>query len=180
MRKEVVYNGRMNLRDYPQPIDGDQETPAETYLPRVEFGTHITHYYGDYVRKSFVAVAAILVIFLPLLGRGAIVLLPVQIIGVIVLIVLAALTSPKNKRIMMGNAAASVLGIIVFEVVAIAAFLRTDMWQFYAFEALALVFLSSLYFSLKTIRAMEMGIVGKRDLPGEFMQEKYHDAQAEK
>ena len=72
----------MHPSDYPQPKDDESEALAETYLPRIDFGTHITHYYGDYVRKLFVSVAAVLMIFAPFFGVQVSFLLPVQIFGV--------------------------------------------------------------------------------------------------
>ena len=145
----------------------------EMYLPRLYIGRHISHYYGDHVRRIFVGVALILLVSAPFFAGSAFVLLPIQIACALFLITLSALTNPKNKMIMLANAVASFLGVIAFEMVAFAAYTAGSPIAMLGFQAIAIAFISSFYLSLKTVRAMELGQIGKRDLPGEFLAEKH-------
>ena len=159
--------------------DSDVQREAlegDTYLPRRYLHGPIAHYYGDLVRRIFLGIAVVLLIAAPFLGDAAFTLLPFEIIGALVLIILSALTNPKNKTIMIANAGASVVGAIVFELTAFAAYRAELPGTMLGFQAFAVAFIFALYFSLKTIRAMELGQIGQRDLPGEFMEEKYRDA----
>jgi hypothetical protein len=149
-----------------------------TYLPRLLTG-NIAHYYGDYVRRIFLGIALILLLSIPFVADTAFVLLPIQIIGAIILILLSALTNPKNKIIMIADVAASVLGIIALELFALAAYRGGAVMAMIGFQTLAVAFMYALYLSLKTLRAMELHQIGVRDLPGEFMQQKHEEARAE-
>lgn len=146
-----------------------------TYLPRMLKG-HIAHYYGDFVRRIFLGVAIILLFLTPFLADTAFILIPLQIIGAVILILLSALTNPKNKTIMVANVAAALIGIVVFEMFALAAYRGGAIMLMIGFQILALSFIYAFYLSLKTLRAMELGQIGKRDIPGEFLEEKHREA----
>ncbi len=146
-----------------------------TYLPRILRG-HIAHYYGDFVRRIFLGVAIILLLSAPFLADTAFVLVPLQIIGAVVLILLSALTNPKNKTIMVADVVASLVGIVVLEMFALAAYRGGAVMAMIGFQILALAFIYAFYLSLKTLRSMELGQIGKRDLPGEFLEEKHREA----
>ncbi len=146
------------------------------YFPRV--GGYIAHYYGDFIRRIFLGVAIILILSAPFLADIALILTLLQIIGAVVLIFLSAVTNPKNKTIMIANVAASLVGIVAFEMFALAAYRSEVIMAMIGFQIFALAFIYSFYLSLKTLRAMELGQIGKRDLPGEFMEEKYDEVKA--
>ncbi len=145
-----------------------------TYFPRVR--GHISHYYGDHVRKMFLGVAVALLLSAPFLTGVLSPLAPLHIIIAPLLIGLSALTNPKNQMIMLANAGAAVVGAILFEIIAFALYRQGFVWATISYEALALVLVFGLYFSLKTARAMREGLIGKRDLPGEFLEEKYRQS----
>jgi hypothetical protein len=69
---------------------------------------------------------------------------------------------------------------VLFEIVALAAFKFDATLLFVGSEAMALILASALYMSLKTVRAMQLHQIGKRDLPGEFMVEKFKDAREQR
>ncbi len=138
------------------------------YLPGLNIGPRVPHYYGDYVRRLFLGAAVLMFVFVPLFGFVAPMLLPIQIFGAVILITLGALTNPKKRSILMLDALASAIGIILFEVIALSSYTSGDGLGFFAHEVLAFTFMFSLYFSLKTVRAMEMGLLGKEPMPGEF------------
>ncbi len=146
-----------------------------TYLPRMLKG-HIAHYYGDFVRRIFLGVSIILLLSAPFLADAAPALIPFQILGAVGLVLLSALTNPKNKTIMIANVAASLVGIVALEICALAAYRGEAILAMIAFQILALAFIYAFYLSLKTLRAMELGQIGKRDIPGEFLEEKRREA----
>lgn len=156
--------------------DFDEDNLGDgTYLPRMLRG-HIAHYYGDFVRRIFLGVAIILLLSAPFLADSSLVLVPLQIIGAVVLILLSALTNPKNKTIMLADVAASLVGIVVLEIFALAAYRAGAIVAMIGLQVLALAFIYAFYLSLKTLRAMELGQIGKRDIPGEFLEQKRHEA----
>ena len=131
-------------------------------------GPSIPHYYGDHVRQIFIVTGAAMLIMAPFLINRAPALLPFEIGGAIVLVVLAALTNPKKLWVLMTDSLAAGVGIIVFESLAIAAYASGNWFAFMALEVVTLAFLFALYFSLKTVRSMVLGQVGKRGTFGEF------------
>lgn len=145
-----------------------------TYFPRVR--GHISHYYGDHVRRMFLGVAVALLISAPFLSGVLSSLAPLHIIIAPLLIGLSALTNPKNQMIMFANAGTAVVGAIMFEIIAFALYRQDFVWATICYEAIALVLVFGLYFSLKTARAMRVGMIGKRDVPGEFLEEKHRKA----
>lgn len=135
------------------------------YFPRLRLGPRVPHYYGDNVRKLFIIASVMMLVFVPLFGVIAAFVLPLQIVGAMILIVLAALTSPTKELSLVADALAAGAGIVTFEIVAIASYLMDNIVGFIANEVLSFVFILALYFALKTIRAMRTRQIGKRDLP---------------
>lgn len=155
----------------PEAQKEQQMTTAEMYFGAA-FGPRLPHYYGDYVRRLFISAAALMLVLAPFLqGSLWLVTLPLDIIGALVLIILAALTHPKKELIMIANAAAAGIGLAASEVVALLAYGNGESLLFITREVLAFLFVLALYFSLKTLRAMRFQQVGKRELPGEFLED---------
>mgnify|MGYP001611693625 CR=1 FL=1 len=156
----------------PEAKEEKEMTTADLYFPGLNLGPRLAHYYGDYVRKLFIVAAALMLILAPFLPSGLWVLtLPFDIVGALVLVALAALTNPKKELIMLANAAAAGIGLAASEVIALSAFANGESLVFIAREVLAFVFVLALYFALKTLRAMRFQQVGKRELPGEFLED---------
>ena len=148
----------------------------DTYFPRI--GGYIAHYYGDHIRKMFLGVAVALLVSAPFLSGVLEPLSPFHILIAPLLIGLSALTNPRNQLVMTVNVGVAVVGSIPFELIAFTLYRQGYVWSAICYEAIALTLVFALYFSLKTLRAMRLGIIGKRDLPGEFMEEKYEEAKA--
>jgi hypothetical protein len=149
---------------------GEEAGTSPTLPPPFKFmGTDIPHYYGDHVRQIFVVTGALMLIMAPFLVNRAPALLPFQIGGAIILVILAALTNPKKIWVLMTDSLASGVGVIVFESLAIAAYASGNWLAFIALEVVTIAFLFALYFSLKTVRTMMLGQVGKRPTFGEFV-----------
>lgn len=129
----------------------------------------IPHYYGDTVRRIFLGGAVFLLFVSPFLGRDVPLVLGVGIAGALVLALLGAITNPQKKWSMIANAIAAAICIFVAEVFALASFSAEEYLVFMFSEIFAIAFLFALYFSVKTVRAMFMGRMGKKDTVGEFL-----------
>jgi hypothetical protein len=115
----------------------------------------IPHYYGDKVRQLLLAAGCLIllaVIFDRELQNFYIVL---GVVGVLIFTILAGLTSPQNRKVLVNTAALSAAMFLLFEYFAISNFISTQVVTSPAFllrEALAVIFLTILYFSTKTLR----------------------------
>lgn len=147
----------------------------ESYLPRLYTGAHLSHYYGDDVRRMFMGIAVALLVSAPFLDGVLESLAPLHMIVAPVLIVLSALMSPKNKLVMMGGAAAAFVGALMFELIAFSLYRQGYTRATIGYELLALALVFSLYYTLKTVRAMQLGQIGRRDVPGEFLEIKHRE-----
>ena len=133
------------------------------------FRTHdIEHYYGDYVRALFVGDAALSAVAIPLLGD----LLPfgtfAQVGCTLLLVLLAGLINPHSKMLVVYGVIVSGVGVFLLESAAISFYPVDTMQLFAAREVAALMLLFAFYFSIKTLRAMMLGKVGKMERPWEF------------
>lgn len=134
-------------------------------------GPSVSHYYGDIVRQLFVAGTGVMLLGSPFYGEHIRTELPFLIIGGVVLISLAALTNPHARAILHANAVAAGVALVVFQWWALFAYEDSSWAQFILREAIAVLFLGAFYFSMKTVRAMLFGQIGKREAPGEFEKE---------
>jgi hypothetical protein len=133
-------------------------------------GRDIPHYYGDYVRPLFIAMAVLSFVVTPLWGD----MLPFGIIAQVgaslLLVVLAGLTNAKSLRIMLVNATVAGVSVVLLESYAI--ILRSvgphQNELFLARELGVILMLVALYFSVKTARSMLTGKIGHPDSPLEF------------
>src|SRR5690348_7517334 len=113
---------------------------------------NIAHYYGDFVRQLFIFSAILLAVAIPIGGD----LLPFglffQIATVIVLVVLAGLTAPKSETVLLMDALVAGLGLLLVEGMAISNYQSQSFLVFLTREAVAVMLLFALYYSIKTIR----------------------------
>lgn len=130
------------------------------------FGT-LRHYYGDVVRTIFVAVAIMVGVIVPFssdLTTGVIVGAP----AIVLLLVLAGLTSPHGRVVLALNAIAAGLGVVLTQAIALGAYAR-ELYPLFAFlEFMSVLLMIALYFSVKTVRASVSHKIGKVDGLGEF------------
>ncbi len=129
----------------------------------------ILHYYGDYVRLLFVVGAILAFVATPLWGH----LLPSlgtawEIGGAVLRILLAGLTNPHSNLVMLSNTLISALGVYFFESAAVTYFTWDEFPLFLVREGMAIALLLALYFSVKPLRSMSQGRIGKQYEPGEF------------
>lgn len=144
---------------------GRTDSYYPVYFPRWQ---SIPHYYGDLVRQFFLAAVALMLFTAPFYAESFTVQMPFIVVGALVLIALAALTNPRGKAIMMLNAVAAGVGLIMYEAWALFQYRQDDYIALVLLEGCALIFLFAFYFSMKTWRAMMMNMVGKDADNNEF------------
>ena len=138
-------------------------------LPGIGLEPSIPHYYGDYVRQIFMLAGAAMLILAPFLINRSPELIPFEIAGAIILVCLAALTNPHKQLVMTANVIAAGAVVLMYEILALSAYAAGDTLIFIEREALAVLLLFALYFSVKTLRNMILGQTGKRDRVGDFI-----------
>lgn len=113
------------------------------------------HYYGDVVRSCFLAIGLVLTVTILVDWQLITVYLLVGVVGILALVVLAGMTSPRSPRLILVEAVISGAGFVFFEYMAIAAFgaakTVTDP-VFFLRQLLAILFLIALYFGVKSVR----------------------------
>lgn len=132
----------------------------------------VPHYYGDYVRQFMLGAAALMLFTAPFYGESIRTELPFIVIGTLVLVALAAATNPWKQNVMTYDAIASGVGLTIFQTWAVWGYEESTLLAFVFRQALALIFLAAFYFSVKTVRAMILHQIGKRDSNEEFGAEK--------
>lgn len=123
----------------------------------------LAHYYGHIVRYLFLAAAVLMIITLPLFYKYLNVPIIFSVFAIAVLGIAAGLTNPKQISSAIVNFVVSCFGFIIFGYVAVKAYenITGDDKYIITTVALALIFLFSIYFSMKTLRAELIA-----DLPG--------------
>jgi len=128
----------------------------------------VPHYHGDFVRQLFIAGAAIMLLGAPFYTGTVRTLLPFLVCGALVLVALAALTNPHKRNIMMANSIVAGVGLLIYETWALFSYAQSTLIEFTLRQLIAFVFMGAFYFSMKTLRAMALGKIGKRPEIGEF------------
>lgn len=128
----------------------------------------VPHYYGDPLRRLFVAIAVLSVVVIPLWGD----LLPFgtffELGGALFLVILAGLTNPHSPTVAIIDALVAGIGALLLETAAINFFHTQSIILFLVRETGAILFLFALYFAVKTMRAMLLKQVGHQTEQGEF------------
>lgn len=119
--------------------------------------SHIPHYFGDIVRRLFIVNGVIVLIALPVFKH----FLPISSLAstsaIVFLIIFAAMTNPLLPWVNKTNVAISVIGLLIFENLAIVSYGIVAFEQSLVYQVLSAIFFFSLYFSVKTFRAMAIG-----------------------
>ena len=117
------------------------------------FGS-IPHYHGDIVRQLLLSAGALIIVAVPMLSTISIFTTPFELAGAVLLVVCAGMTSASRAWPLVLDAMVSAVGLVVYEPLALLAYRSGDLLLFVVYEALSLLFLFALYFSIKTIRSM--------------------------
>lgn len=144
------------------------ESGYNSWRASLAWNRDIPHYYGDYVRSLFIAMAVLSFVVVPLWGD----LLPFGIIpqigASVLLVLLAGFTSARNFYLMLVNATVAGVSVVLLETFAIIRHPFDGVQLFVAREFGVLLMLTALYFSVKTLRSMMDGKIGHTDSPLEF------------
>jgi hypothetical protein len=113
----------------------------------------LPHYYGDITRIIFIVIGVIMLLGLPSMTQVLNLSAAYPIVAIIILGVAAGYTNPKKRGSLLLNIWVSVIGLAAF--IYISLFLRshffTGGWLFLN-QIIAILFLVSLYFSIKSLR----------------------------
>ncbi len=112
------------------------------------------HYYGDTVRQLFLAGGIIILVAMPFYNN----IIPADPILVTVLVVIlalaAAITTIEKVWIMLINSIISAMFVVMFETYSVIYYVNDGTVLLLIRQAIALIFLFALYYSVKTLRAM--------------------------
>src|SRR3989338_4115155 len=131
-------------------------------------GETVAHYYGDFVREFLLGGAVVMLLTAPFYADELRAELPIEVITAVILVALAAMTSPWKKSILVADAIAAGVVTIVYQIWALNGYGTTTNVIFVLREAISIIFLFAFYFSVKTVRAMVLHQIGKRVSPDEF------------
>lgn len=113
----------------------------------------LPHYYGDYVRRLFVAVAVLLLVALPFYPDTFLFFSPVTgLLLVAALLLLAGITSPRKKLVIYADIACAFAGVFFFEYAAIINYEQELFAVSFVRQAVAILFAFAAYFSSKSLR----------------------------
>lgn len=118
----------------------------------------LRHYHGDALRGLFVLAALIMILAI---SMGAI--LPLSTFGTVtfavVLMIVAGITNPAQNWINWVNVILAVVGTLIFGMNAVAHYRAGGTLldiSYISVEALGLIFLFAIYFSVKTVRGLAL------------------------
>lgn len=115
------------------------------------------HYYGDIVRRLFLAGSLVLLVSLPLFAHMLLISAAIPILLILLFGLVAAWTSPAQKAVGVINAVIAAAAVAVFAYFASSVFQydhvdwHQDAIRILAF-ALSVNFFLAFYFSVKTVR----------------------------
>jgi hypothetical protein len=151
-------------------FDDSVSLQKDLWAPSYALWPAVSHYYGNYVRQAMLTAAVLMLVGAPFYANPGTLSseLPFIITAAVVVVALAALTNPKSRFIIMLSSVISGVGLILYEWWALNDYAIISSFAFVIRELIAVLFLVAMYFSLKTLRAMIFGQVGKLDSPADF------------
>lgn len=140
--------------------DGNNQAPyGFSRDPQTVTKKPFPHYYGNTVRVIFI-IAAFVMLASALFDEGLLAFyLLAGIFGALTLTILAGLTNPKTMSVLIAEAVVAALAFLIFEYFAISAYRQTESLTDIIFllrQILAILFITALYFSVKTVRGMKL------------------------
>ena len=139
----------------------------------------VKHYYGDAARGLMLGASALLLVASPLYGNNLRAEFPFEVLGALIIVALAALTSPRDRWASVADSVVTGVGVAVYATWGIYEYDVINPIAFMLRLAIAVIFLFAFYFSLKTVRAFAMRQIGKTVDEFETEAEKAHDRELE-
>lgn len=129
----------------------------ERYFEGWEPRTH--HYYGDIVRRLFIAVAVIMAVGLPLFMDKVPMPAFISILVILAIGFAAGLTNPKQTWTTIADFSMAILGLVFFEFLSIESYREENGMTLYFFynQGITVLFFFALYYASKTLRAIYLG-----------------------
>lgn len=143
------------------------DTP-QGFEPSYSTFTPIEHYYGDSVRELILGGTVLMLLTSPLYADKIVTEFPFEVVGAIAAVCFAALTNPWKRWVLIGDAVLSGVAAVIFQAWAVLDFSTDNPVAFVLREAIAVIALFALYFSIKTVRAMVLNQVGRQPVVPEF------------
>jgi hypothetical protein len=129
----------------------------EEIFPKKSSDEPPEHYYGDIVRRLFLAAGLIMIIGYAFFSGLIQVPIFISLFSVVLISLLAGFQNPANKSIIGINLVVSVVACVLFQDTAITNYLsdaNRNTWFFIINEALAIIFFFCIYYSAKTFRSV--------------------------
>ena len=133
-------------------VDGSVPLPYTRSMASVR-PSAFSHYYGDAVRKLFLAAGVIMLVALPFFNQLLPVSVTTSLLAVLVISVVAGLTNPMQRWVMVLDVLLSLAAALVFEYHGIVGYTTSPLFLFLTNQALAIIFFFALYLSVKTLRS---------------------------
>lgn len=114
----------------------------------------VSHYYGDTVRKLFLAGGLIMLLMLPFVHDRLPVSFVTSILIILAIDIFAGVTNPAWEWISIIDTAISLVGFLIFSYYAVTIYIQHGAWDilFWTNGILWLIFFFALYFATKTLR----------------------------
>lgn len=128
---------------------------------------NLNHYYGDIVRGIFLVSAAVMLVGLPAVSVYLHISPTLSVFTVLILGLAAGFTNPKMISSAIINVIISSIGFVVFESYTVRIYGQAGDGQKYMLAnlVLGLMFLLSIYFSVKTLRALLLQKADEKEDP---------------
>lgn len=136
------------------------EYPDPNYEPvsrKIASPLSFSHYYGDKVRQLFLLGGLIMLIGIPFFNAYLPIPAFLSLMVVVVVTIVAGLTNPMQRWVMIIDVIASLIALLSFEYHAISRFGDMPWLLFVVDQILSLIFFFALYFSTKTLRGIWVG-----------------------
>ena len=125
----------------------------------------VPHYYGDIFRSRLLTAGVVLLLAIITDRQFLYFYLIVGVFGALALTILAGLTSPTNRTIVRSTVILSAILFVVFEYFAVYEYLKEEFIFDFVFilrQTLALIFISIVYLSTKTLRNMPQSKIRRK------------------
>lgn len=112
------------------------------------------HYYGDLVRRFFLAAGCIMLIMLPFVQNRLPISFVLAILLILIIDVFAGITNPKWEWAVIADSVISLMGFLWYAYYSVVIYMQHTVYDvlFWINGVLAIVFFFALYFATKTLR----------------------------
>lgn len=128
----------------------------------------VPHYYGDVVRILMLCGTGLALLVVPFSSGFLHDAFVLDIVVGLAIVASAALTNPHSRLFALSDAVLSAVAVLLFELDAFQNYQSGELTTFVFYEGIAILFILSFYFSLKTLRAFMLHQVGERDSLADF------------